>query len=232
MEIQALKLEKEKRFSQELLKKQKLFMNHAVHETITPLTAIMNNIELYEMNNKPNVYMSNIEASMKNVFNIYDDLSYIVKKDQVDYPKHKLNLVNFIQSRIDFFMQVANQNKLNLIFTSFNDELIVNVNETKLQRIIDNNITNAIKYTHSNENINVVLEKSNKDYILYFASKSTHIQYPHKVFEAYYRESHKEKGFGLGLNLVKKICDEENIKITLDSDDLQTKFSYTFMVED
>ena len=76
------------------------------------------------------------------------------------------------------------------------------------------------------------MDKSNKAYILYFSSKSTHIQYPHKVFEAYYRESHKEEGFGLGLNLVKRICDEENIKINLDSNDLQTKFSYTFTVDE
>jgi len=37
-------------------------------------------------------------------------------------------------------------------------------------------------------------------------------------------------GFGLGLNLVKSICDEEDVTITIDSSDDITRFSYRFTV--
>ena len=232
LETQKLILEEEKRYSQNLLNKQKLFMSHAIHETITPLTVIMNNIELYELENKKNTYLSNIEASMKNIFTIYDDLSYLVKNDEVKYPKHKINIVEFIQNRIDFFNLLAKQNKHLLDFYYVDDTLEIYFNETKLQRIIDNNITNAIKYTNENEKIRININNLNNTLTLIFSSKSNHIQHPYKVFDAYYRESNKEEGFGLGLNLVQKICNEENIEISLKSNEDITEFTYIFKEKD
>ncbi len=231
LEAQASKLSAEKQYSQELLANQKLFMRHAIHETITPLSVIMSNIELYEMEQEKNIYMSNIEAAMKNVFTIYDDLSYLVKKDQVEYPRHTIDLVDYVRSRIDFFAEVASQTKLSFELKSTSNKAVIYFNETKLQRVIDNNLTNAIKYTLENESITVSLESSNSFCILSFASRSTHIQQPDKVFEAYYREGQAKEGFGLGLNLVKQICDEEGIVIALESNVLQTRFDYRFKLE-
>lgn len=232
LEKQAKNLEKEKQFSQELLDKQKLFMRYAVHETITPLSVIMNNIELYELEYDKNIYLSNIEASMKNIFTIYDDLSYFVKKNQIKYPKHTIDLVGYIRSRVVFFTQVADQTNLTFHFETNIDKIIINFNETKLQRIVDNNITNALKYTLENNQIKIKIDKEDTNYTVSIESKSTHIQQKDKVFEAYYREKGSQDGFGLGLNLVKQICDEEDIDIVLSSNEKSTCFSYIFKLED
>ncbi len=232
MEAQAQKLAKEKQYSQELLANQKLVMRHAIHETMTPLSVMMSNIELYEMEYGKNSYLSNIEAGMKNVFTIYDDLSYLVKKDQLNYPKRSIDLVDYLRSRIEFFSEVARQSELTFTFNSSVEKLFIYFNETKLQRIIDNNLTNAIKYTHLNEPISIEINGKDKQYVISIQSRSIHIQHPSKVFEAYYREGHAKEGFGLGLNLVKQICDEENIEVKLISDEFITRFSYYFNLED
>ncbi|RUM70934.1 MAG: hypothetical protein DSZ09_03705, partial [Sulfurovum sp.] len=57
------KLRQEKEYSQSLLKFQKLFLRHAVHETNTPLAVIMANIELYEIELGKHPLLSNIEAA-------------------------------------------------------------------------------------------------------------------------------------------------------------------------
>jgi len=227
-EKQSVKLQIQKNYSQNLLKSQDLFIKHAVHETNTPLSVIMNNIELFEMEYGQNPYLSNIEVAMKNVFSIYDDLSFLIKNESISFATHKIDLIDYIRSRIEFFEIVAKKSNLKIIYPSSTKKFIIDFNETKLQRIIDNNITNAIKYTKENENIYINLEIEDKNGKLIFKSKSTQIEKPEMIFEQYYRENSHQKGFGLGLNLVKKICDSENIKIEVDSNKEFTSFTYYF----
>ncbi len=228
---QSKSLKESEVYAQNLLTSQKQFLKHAVHETNTPLSIIMANIELYEMENGKNKYLSNIEVAMKNLFSIYDDLSYLVKKDQIDYPEHKIDFKDFVRSRVEFFNQVATKVKSKFVFKAPKEKMILFFNESKLQRIIDNNLTNAIKYTYENEDIFVTLKKE-EDYLkLMVSSHSKKIQDPDKIFKEYYREEKSKDGFGLGLNLVKRICDEEGVEIYLESNEYFTSFVYLFKGE-
>jgi len=229
---QTKKLNDERLYSHNLLAAQKQFLRHTIHETNTPLSTIMGNIELYEMEFGKNRYLSNIEVAMKNLFSIYDDLSYLIKKDQIVYANQKIELTDYTRSRVDFFSQVAINAKSKLIFESSTKLKYINFNETKLQRIIDNNLTNAIKYTFENEEIYILLYEEKNFYKLQFSSHSSLIHEPKKIFEEYYREERLKEGFGLGLNLVKKICDEEDVKIDLESNSHFTTFTYYFKKED
>ena len=101
-------------------------------------------------------------------------------------------------------------------------------NETKLQRIIDNTITNAIKYTLPNETIEVTLDTDTVFLQLAIGSRSKEIHDGEKIFEAYYREAKGVEGFGLGLGLVKSLCQEEGVTIALDSSERKNTFSYKF----
>ena len=225
---QSIVLQNEKIYSQNLLASQKQFLKHTVHETNTPLSVIMANIELYEMENGKNKNITNIEVALKNLCSIYDDLSYLVKKDQIEYPKHKIDLVDCVRSRVDFFSQVAHKAKTQFVFEVPDEEMHLLFNASKLQRIIDNTLTNAIKYSYENEEIFISLSMTDDSYSFYISSHSKMIQEPKKIFEEYYREELSKDGFGLGLNLVKRICEEENVIIDVDSTKEKTSFKYTF----
>ena len=218
----------EKLLRDELLSSQKEFLRYTVHETNTPLSVILTSIELFTLQNKKDRQLSKIEAAAKNIFNIYDDLSYLVKKDQIEYPKATIDLVSFLGSRVDFFTDVAEFSKIKFQFIPHATPIYIYFNETKLQRIVDNNITNAIKYTLPNEvvTISFVVEGVSIDFII--SSKSKIIEDTEKIFDAYYRESKNAQGFGLGLKLVRNICDEESVKIVIDSNEDRTTFRYRF----
>ena len=222
------KLKKEKEYSQHLLASQKLFLRHTVHETNTPLAVIMANIELYELEFGKNTTLSNIDAATKNIYSIYDDLSYLTKKDHITYPKQSIVLLDFIQSRVQFFDIVARQSQVSFEIHQKCSKAYIEINETQLQRIVDNNITNAIKYTKEHESIHILVFEEEENCIFEIASSSSIIINTHKVFEAYYREDAHKEGLGIGLNLVKKICDKEDIKIELLSSDHITAFRYYF----
>ena len=133
-----------------------------------------------------------------------------------------------MRSRIDFYTQTAIKFKSKFEFICNFDEVILNFNEIKLQRIVDNNLTNAIKYTLPNETIYVILKVSKNDCDFIIESRSAQILDPQKIFEEYYREEVSKEGFGLGLNLVKRICSEENVGIKLESGENWASFTYTF----
>jgi signal transduction histidine kinase len=221
-------LQKEKQFSEDILNSQKEFLKYTVHETNTPLSVMLTSIELFIMKNGKDRQLSKIEAAAKNIFSIYDDLSYLVKKDQVEYPKSALDLSTYVSSRVDFFSEVAELSKLRFCFISSAPGVYIYFNETKLQRIVDNTITNAIKYTLANETIEISIKVYGQFVEMSVASKSKEIKDRDKVFEAYYREEEKREGFGIGLRLVKTICDEENVQILLDSNNEKTTFTYRF----
>ena len=228
---QSKHLEQQMNYSKNLLASHKQFLRYTVHEMNTPLSVIMSSIELHEMEFGRSVYLENIEVAVKSIFSMYDDLSYLVKKDHIHYVKQKIDLVDYVRSRIDFFAQVADKAKSMFFFESNRKAIYILFNETKLQRIIDNNLTNAIKYTFENEKIIVSLHQEDDSCHFCIASHSRKIKKPEKIFEEYYREGQVQEGFGLGLNLVKSICKEENVKITLLSDKNITSFSYQFKVE-
>ncbi len=218
----------EKKFSEDILAAQKEFLRHTVHETNTPLSVILTSIELYTMKNTKDRQLSKIEAAVKNISSIYDDLSYLVKKEQVAYPKVAIELNEYVRSRIDFFSEVAELSKLKFIFSFYESSTYIYFNETKLQRIVDNTITNAIKYTLANEEIEVSINAVNIEVDFSVSSRSKEIKDKDKVFDSFYREEKSRDGFGIGLGLVKNICDEEKVEIFLDSSNEKTTFRYRF----
>ncbi|MCX6051940.1 MAG: HAMP domain-containing sensor histidine kinase [Campylobacterales bacterium] len=230
LEITNKNLLKEKQFSEEILKSQKEFLRYTVHETNTPLSVMLTSIELFVMKNGKDRQLSKIEAAAKNIFSIYDDLSYLVKKDQVEYPKIAIDIGAFLNSRLDFFDEVAELSRIRFDYVPHAKNLYVYMNETKLQRVVDNTITNAIKYTLANEMVYVALKQEGTFLDMSVGSKSKVIKDTEKIFDAYYREEESLEGFGIGLRLVRTICDEEGISIQLNSSDEQTTFTYRFKI--
>jgi len=230
-EAQARELEEQKRYSQKLLESQKRFIRYAIHETNTPLSVIMANIELFELEYGQSPYMVNIEIAAKSIHNIYEDLSYLIKKAQVSYPAKEIDLVDFLRSRLGFFDIIAQRSGLKLELHTDAEHCNLYFNETKLQRIVDNNLSNAIKYTEDAHAVAIEIKQSSEEILLSFVSQSMPIRDINSIFEAYYRENESVEGLGLGLNLVKQICDEAGVGITVSSSMQETRFSYHFPKE-
>jgi signal transduction histidine kinase len=220
-------LEEEKNFSDSLVKAQDSFIKHAIHEINTPLAVIMTHIDLFKMKEGENRYLTKIEAASKIIANIYADLSYMVKKNRFDYVKKHLNISEFVEERIDFFSEIALGNQHHIISEIQND-LWIYFSPEELQRIVDNNLSNAIKYANKGTDIKVLLTEENKAIVLTFLTISPKIEDMEGVFKAFQRENDVKGGFGLGLEIVYTICQKEQVKIEVESDDKMTLFSYRF----
>jgi signal transduction histidine kinase len=215
-----------------LIESQKTFIKNSVHEINTPLSIIQTNIDLLKMKIPNNKYITNIESGSKIIQYIYDDLSYLVKKDRVIYEKEYLDFTNILFNRLQFFDEIAISNSLYFI-KNIEEDMYIKFNITELQRIIDNNLSNAIKYSFPKSPIFVRLNYINDDEIEFtVTTKSKKIEYVEKIFDDFYRENNARGGFGLGLKIVKDICDKNLVIINLESNEKETKFTYRFKINE
>ncbi|APW64949.1 MULTISPECIES: sensor histidine kinase [Arcobacteraceae] len=215
-----------------LIESQKTFIKNSVHEINTPLSIIQTNIDLLKMKVPENKYITHIESGAKIIQYIYDDLSYLIKKDRVIYEKEYLNLSNIVMHRLDFFGEIAKSNSLYFV-SNIQEDIYIKFNITEFQRVIDNNISNAIKYSYAKSPIFVRLDYINDNEVEFsITTHSKKIEYQNKIFDDFYRENSARGGFGLGLKIVKEICDKNLVIIRLDSNDKETKFTYRFKINE
>ncbi|BAF72098.1 cache domain-containing protein [Sulfurovum sp. NBC37-1] len=221
-------LEKEKEFSESLVKAQDSFIKHSIHEINTPLAVIMMHIDMHKIKFGEDKYLSQIEAASKMIANIYDDLSYMVKKDRFEYDKKWISFSLFLEERIAFFAEIARGNKHRII-SKIEPEITLCFSDIELQRIIDNNLSNAVKYAHRNSDIEVALERKEEGRtVLSFTTHSKPIEDTSLIFEPFHQEESVHGGFGLGLEIVRSICEKEGVEVEVISDTEITIFSYTF----
>jgi two-component system phosphate regulon sensor histidine kinase PhoR len=107
--------------------------------------------------------------------------------------------------------------------------------EVHITNVVFNLLDNAVKYSHEIPEITVMTESVNDSVVLSVTDKGIGIpkEYQEQIFEGFFRvptgNVHNVKGFGLGLNYVKKIVDAHNGKIVVESaPNKGTRFSIYF----
>lgn len=204
------------------------FIKDSVHEINTPLSIINVNIDLYNRKNPPNKYLNRMKAASKVLSNIYNDMDYLIKHDKIDYQQESIELAEFLNERVEYFSEVANMKNI-IIYQHIDAQPIITINSKKLQRVIDNTISNAIKYSHDGSKIDIYLFIKNNECFLSFQDYGVGIANVNKIFSRYYREDTNKGGFGIGLNIVKSIIDESGIELKINSTPkIGSEFIYIF----
>ena len=204
------------------------FIKDSMHEINTPLSIININSDLFSNKHGTNKYIQRIKSASKTLATIYDDMDYLIKEGRVEHRRSTINMGEFIQNRVDYFQEVAHLKNIK-IKTEIEESIYYGISKIKLQRIIDNTISNAIKYSHDSNPIYIRLFQKNSKIVFEVEDYGVGIANIEKIFSRYYRENESKGGFGIGLNIVKDIIDSEGIKLDVKSVvDKGTIFCYTF----
>jgi signal transduction histidine kinase len=205
------------------------FIKDSMHEINTPLSIINLNADLFANKYGDNKYLQRMKSASKTLATIYNDMDYLVKQGRVEYKYQEIDFADFIGNRVDYFQEIANLKNIKLKI-SLEKECYCNFSKTKLQRIVDNTISNAIKYSHNKSQVQVTLFKDNKGITFSVQDYGVGIENVDKIFSRYYRENEAKGGFGIGLNIVKEIIDEEHIELNVNSVlNEGTTFEYKFI---
>ncbi|GAB6045894.1 hypothetical protein JCM11957_14920 [Caminibacter profundus] len=228
------KLNSEIEKNKNLLKENKRFIVDTIHQIKTPLSVITLNLDYITSkttNEEMLEILEEIEAAVTMLTNSYEDLSYLSGNGILKYEANgDLDLSKVTKERIHFFNAVSKANNKTLHY-DIEKEVKFKINKIEFERIVDNNISNAIKYSTKND-IFVSLKKVNNKIILRFESYGEKIKNSSAVFDKNYREHSHKRGLGIGLNIVKGICEKYNIEYTVYYKDGKNIFEYVFTLMD
>ncbi len=227
-----ISIKKEIELNKTLLVENRMFIADTVHQIRTPLSVIMMNSDLIKMaqiDNESEEFINQIYASINMLTNSYEDLAYITSHDTIEYNKMHLSLSDILRKRVNFFSTIANVNH-KMILVMIEESIFYDINQIELERLIDNNISNAIKYAKTQEPITVELKKHDDEVRLSFYSYGEAIKDITMIFEKSYRENEEKRGLGLGLHMVKGICEKYDVTYEVKYRNNQNIFTYIFKI--
>lgn len=185
-----------------------------LHELNIPLSTIKANSEMLrkslQENEKNLKRLKRIDDASVRLERLYRELAYSIKKEIHDIEKEAFALDQLILERIEVF-KVLNRNG----FTVDLEATCIYVDKIGFEKVFDNIISNAMKYSDRSSLITVEL----KDNALTIRDEGIGMDEAElvSIFERYYQLDHNRYGEGIGLALVKSYCDDEKIKITIRS---------------
>ena len=224
------RLNKEIERSSNILKDKNQFIADTVHQLRTPLTNIMMNGEMikqFQTDKSLSSYIDRIDSSINMLSNFYEDLAYVASADTIEYAPKNINLSDFLKKRIEFFSTISKVSHKE-IQSTIEEDIFTHINQIELERIIDNNLSNAMKYATKHKPINITLLQLNDTAILAIRTYGNPIKDTKKIFEKNFREDEAKRGLGLGLNMVKNICEKYHIFYNVTYEDGQNVFTYVF----
>ncbi len=186
------------------------FISDTTHELNTPISAILMTIE--SLKGIEEKKLKRLEASAKRLNVMYSSLTY--RLEGKVQPKEILGFEKIIKERVEYVKELIDPKRLSITLELEPTNILMN--ERSAYRLIDNLISNAIKYSDVGDAISVTLKKNT------LKVKDTGIgidkEMQEDIFKRYHRVNEERGGFGIGLNIVLSICKEYKIKLDLDSE--------------
>jgi putative two-component sensor len=201
------------------------FFNDAMHELKTPLGVIGINLQMLGLENK---YTARMSSALKQMQITYDDVEYYIKHSYIVFKPEILDISEICHQRARYMRGFAMSKNVK-IFDFIEPNLQVFINKIELIRIIDNNLSNAVKYSNEGGVINLRLFLEDNFVILQVEDFGSGIKDVNKIWKRYTRDDGVRGGFGLGLNIVQSICIKNFISYSVSSTPKQGSiFCYKF----
>ena len=217
-----LQLAQNKKTIHDLYKQQDFFLKKIIHEMNTPLGIITLNINSLESSIGKKEEFEAILASSKSLSSIYEDIYYLSKKEKRVFDVEEIDMMIYLSKRVAFFHELASVKDI-FIELHLEDNFNIKMNKYELERIIDNTLSNSIKHSFEDTTVDIYIEKKQ----IRIQNYGHEIKSSDNIFKAFHQDDN-EKGLGLGLNIIKEICEKYNIKIDLNINKKYTEFSYDF----
>lgn len=203
------------------------FINNLTHELNTPVFSIgIASKILQEKTNNENkelvkVIRRQVDKLKNQIERVLELASIESKKSLIE--KRVIDFKPVIINLVEEFKQLADIENIKFISEVKGSEYILNCNTYHLENAINSLLENAKKYSKNHIEISLVVYEENNKLIIRVKDNGIGISDndKKKIFDKYFRvlsgDVHNVKGYGLGLNYVKKIVKFHKGKIIVNS---------------
>jgi len=217
------------------------FLANVSHELRTPLNSILGfadilDTELYgNLNEKQKEYISDIKVSGTHLLGMINE---ILDMSKIEANAMKIVKSDFYISRAinevsNILMPIANKKGIK-INKQISNDFEVYADYSKIQQILYNLVSNAIKYSPENDTVDIVAMRGENNFKIAVHDNGIGIdkKYHGKIFAKFVQldsaYTKKESSTGLGLTITKELTELHNGKISLIS---EVNNGSTFIVE-
>ena len=201
---------------QELDEDKMKFLINATHDIRSPLTLIMSPLhKLQKRDMDPDMRedLKTIEHNAGRIQNLVNQILDIRKidKHQMKLQCQETDIVQYVGNVLKSYEYAARERNMTLTYTPTLDKLMVWLDRSAIDKVIDNLLSNAFKYTYEKGSIEVrVSQQDDKTAQLQVIDNGMGIKGDvHKIFDRFYQGSTSRslhiEGTGIGLNLCKMI---------------------------
>jgi len=189
-----------------IYKQQKTFIENASHELQTPLAILTSKIDLLLQNkditNEQSEIINAIELPLARVSRINKNLLLLAKIENNQFAeKDIVEVTELTNETLELFTDYIEAKHI-IVNKNFTEKLVVNCNKTLLEILISNLLINAIVHNVENGKINIDFSSN----ALTIANTGTIALQQDKIFKRFAISSSKTANSGLGLAIIKEIC--------------------------
>ncbi len=189
-------------------------VKETLHELNIPISTINLNTQMLEKNitnEKALKRLNRIQLASKELLKLYENMEYQIKKeiDKIDITT--FNLKQLILKSLTKFEDLKKDIQINVNV----EDILITSDVNGFEKVLDNLISNALKYNLTQDGIINITYKNNNLYV-FNTGKEIDTKNLFIIFEKYFQEDSSKDGFGLGLNIVKEFCDRNKIPIKIE----------------
>ena len=192
----------------------KEFTENASHEIQTPLSVLRAKIELLlqmeNLNDEQINLIASLYESVNRLSNLNKTLILLTRIENNQFPeKRKINLKDRIEYHLENFAGPIESKEIS-INANFNEKAEIEINPELFDILIINLVKNAIRHNQQKGEIHIATTANSLE--IKNTGPAPSIS-PEKLFNRFTKSNQSKKSLGLGLSLVKRICDLYNFEI-------------------
>jgi signal transduction histidine kinase len=192
------------------------------HDLKGPIHSMQSLLYLIEID-RSNIdqYLTTMGECFQNLTLLIDDVTELAHDRSFEVKKGKFNMRERVEIIWDLLRHSSDAKRIDFLL-EMPEELMVETDKTRITGILNNLITNSIRYHDKSKN-NPYIKVSGyvQDHWLHFSVEDNGLgidpKHQEKVFDMFYRASNKLGGSGLGLFTVKELVDKLSGHIVLES---------------